>query len=66
MERPGKRARSDRCIIEVSDALELPDVHCWCNQGFMNWMAAKHTHPDLWIWSRECPDVVLFSMTRPL
>lgn len=53
-----------RFVIDVRDALDFPDVHCWCTLGYMNWMAVRHHGGDMWKWRRETTDHVVFTMTR--
>ena len=61
--RPDPKHES-RFIIDVTDASDLPDVHCWCTLGYMNWMAVRHRGGDVWRWRRETADHVVFEMTR--
>jgi hypothetical protein len=58
--------RSDRYVIEVTEALDFPEVLAWRSDGFVNEMATQHGDPDLWSWSRESSDRIVFRMVRGL
>lgn len=55
-----------RWVLEVSDAAALPPEVCWRSDGFVNEIAAQHGDPDLWVWKRERPDLVVFRMVREI
>jgi hypothetical protein len=55
-----------RFVMTVAEASELPDIHCWCTMGYVNWMANRHRGGKLWIWRRASPDRVVFEMTHDL
>ena len=56
--------RSDHYVIEVTDAVDFPEVLCWRSDGLINEMSSRHGHGDLWGWERETPDRILFRMLR--
>jgi hypothetical protein len=58
--------RSDRYLIEVSDAKDFPEELAWRSDGFVNEMASQHGEPDLWGWGRTAPDLIVFRMLRAL
>jgi hypothetical protein len=60
-EEDGRRYR-----IEVSEALDFPEVLCWRSDGFVNEMARHHGDSDLWRWERPSAELVIFRMARPL
>jgi hypothetical protein len=55
-----------RYRIEVSEALDFPEVLCWRSDGFVNEMASRHGDGDLWRWERPSAELVVFRMTRTL
>jgi hypothetical protein len=55
-----------RYVIEVSEAAEVPETLAWRSDGFVNEMAAQHDSPDLWIWTRPRPDLIVFHMKREI
>jgi hypothetical protein len=56
----------DRYVIEVTDALDFPEVLCWRSDGFVNEMASRHGEGDLWGWQRAAADLIVFRMQRGL
>ena len=56
----------DRYLIEVTEAVEFPEVLCWRSDGFINEMASRHGEGDLWCWERPSQDRVVFRMVRGL
>ena len=54
--------RPGRWYIEITEAREFPEVLAWRSDGFMNEMASRHRHDDLWTWSRMSPDHIRFRM----
>ena len=55
-----------RYVIEVNDAQEFPETLAWRSDGFVNEMGAQHGAHDLWSWSRERPDLIVFRMEREI
>lgn len=55
-----------RYVIEVTEAVDFPEVLCWRSDGFVNEMAARHGDSDLWGWQRVSADRIVFRMMRPL
>ena len=58
--------RADRYIIEFTDAGPMPEPLCWTTDGFINRMASKHGHADLWRWERPTPERVVYRMLRDI
>lgn len=56
----------DRYVIEITEAIDFPEVLCWTSDGFVNQMATRHGEPHLWVWEREAPDFIVFRMVRPV
>ena len=56
----------DRYMIEVTEAIDFPEVLCWRSDGFINQMASLHGEGNLWDWERPAPDLILFRMLRGL
>jgi hypothetical protein len=56
--------REGRWWIEITEAHDFPEVLAWRSDGFVNEMAARHRHEDLWTWSRLAPDHIRFRMLR--
>jgi hypothetical protein len=53
-----------RYWMEVTEARDFPEVLCWTSDGLVNEMASLHRRGgDLWVWSREGPDRIVFRMT---
>jgi len=57
-------AHADRYVLEVSEAIDFPEVLCWRSDGFVNEMSSLHGEGDLWEWKRVAPDRVVFTMHR--
>jgi hypothetical protein len=57
---------SARYVIDVTEALDLPDILAWRSDGFVNEMATQHGEPDLWRWERVAPDHIVFRMVRDI
>ena len=56
--------RPDRYVIEFTDAAPMPEALCWTTDGFVNRMASRHGHADLWRWERPTPDRVVYRLLR--
>jgi len=58
--------RKMRWLIEVSQAKEYPEPLVYASDGFTNEMARQHNSPDLWVWERPEPELIVWHMTREL
>jgi len=56
--------RTDRYVIEFTEAAPMPEALCWTTAGFMNRMASGHGHGELWRWERPSLDRVVYRMLR--